>query len=106
MQPAADRMAAALSDTEIRAPSVPLVANVRAAAVSDPDEIRRLLVEQVTGSVRWRESVEFMAREGVMELIEVGAGKALCGMARRINRGLATVAVSGPEDVRGLAGVV
>lgn len=104
MQPAADRMRDALADVAIVAPAVPLVANVRAAAVSDPDEIRRLLVEQVTGSVRWRESVEFMAGEGVAELVEIGAGKALSGMARRIDRSLTTLAVNGPDDVRKLAG--
>lgn len=103
MQPAADRMAEALAGTEIKAPSVPLVANVRAEAVSDPDEIRRLLVEQVTGSVRWRESVAWMAGQGVTEMIEIGAGKALSGMARRIDKALATTAVNGPDDVRKLA---
>ena len=103
MQPAADRMAEALAETEIKAPAVPLVANVRAAAVSEPDVIRHLLVEQVTGAVRWRESVQFMAAQGVTELVEVGAGKALSGMARRIDRALGAVAVNGPEDVTKLA---
>ncbi|MFK7945685.1 MAG: ACP S-malonyltransferase [Paracoccaceae bacterium] len=103
MQPAADRMAEALADTEIAAPRVPLVANVRAEAVNNPGEIRDLLVQQVTGSVRWRESVLFMAAEGVTELVEIGAGKALSGMARRIDRSLAATAVNGPDDVRKLA---
>ena len=103
MQPAADRMAEALADTSIAAPAVPLVANVRAEAVSDPDEIRALLVEQVTGSVRWRESVAWMAGQGVTELVEIGAGKALSGMARRIDRALSAVAVNGPDDVKKLA---
>lgn len=103
MQPAADRMAEALAAVEIAAPAVPLVANVRAAAVSDPDEIRQLLVEQVTGSVRWRESVAYMAAQGVTELVEIGAGKALSGMARRIDRSLAAIAVNGPDDVKKFA---
>lgn len=106
MQPAADRMAEALAGTEIKAPSVPLVANVRAAAVSEPDVIRQLLVEQVTGRVRWRESVQFMAANGVTELVEIGAGKALSGMARRIDRSLATTPVNGPADVAKLAEAV
>ena len=99
MQPAAEVMAEALAGVEITAPAVPLVANVRAAAVSDPDEIRRLLVEQVTGAVRWRESVEFMAREGMTEAWEVGAGKALSGMIRKIDRAIACKPVGTPEDV-------
>ena len=103
MQPAADRMAEALAGTDIKAPAVPLVANVRAEAVSDPEMIRELLVEQVTGSVRWRESVAWMAGQGVTELVEIGAGKALSGMARRIDRALSAVAINGPEDVKKLA---
>ena len=106
MQPAADRMAEALAGTTISAPAVPLVANVRAEAVSEPGEIRDLLVQQVTGSVRWRESVGWMGAQGVTELVEVGAGKALSGMARRINRELATMAVNGPDDVKKLAEAV
>jgi len=99
MQPAADVMAQALADVVINAPVVPLVANVRAEAVTDPDVIRALLVEQVTGSVRWRESVAYMAGEGVSEIWEIGAGKALCGMIRRIDKSVATAAVGTPEDV-------
>ncbi|MEM7422779.1 MAG: ACP S-malonyltransferase [Pseudomonadota bacterium] len=106
MQPAADRVAEALGQTEIAAPRVPIVANVRAAAVSEPDVIRHLLVEQVTGSVRWRESVMFMAAHGVTELVEIGAGKALTGMTRRIDKTLAGRAVNGPDDVRGLAALL
>ncbi|NJC07031.1 [acyl-carrier-protein] S-malonyltransferase [Polymorphobacter fuscus] len=83
MQPAADAMAAALAGTELRAPFVPLVANVTAAVVTDPDEIRRLLVEQVTGTVRWRESVLAMAAMGVTTFVELG-GKVLGPMVRRI----------------------
>lgn len=92
-------MAKALAEVEIKAPAVPLIANVRAAAVSDPDEIRQLLVEQVTGSVRWRESVQFMAAQGVTEAWEIGAGKALSGMIRKIDRAIACQAVGTPDDV-------
>ncbi|MEL6206555.1 MAG: ACP S-malonyltransferase [Pseudomonadota bacterium] len=103
MQPAADEMAEALAEVAIAEPRVPLVANVRAAAVSAPDEIRALLVEQVTGVVRWRESVMWMAGQGVAELWEIGAGKALSGMARRIDKGLGVVAVGTVEQVRAAA---
>lgn len=99
MQPAAEAMAEALAGVEIKAPVVPLVANVRAEAVTDPAEIRELLVAQVTGSVRWRESVAWMAGQGVTEFWEIGAGKALSGMIRRIAPGAATRAVGTPEDV-------
>ncbi len=99
MQPAADVMAEALAGVDIKAPAVPLVANVRAEAVSDPDLIRQLLVEQVTGSVRWRESVQYMAAQGVTEAWEIGAGKALSGMIRKIDRSIAGKAVGTPEDV-------
>jgi [acyl-carrier-protein] S-malonyltransferase len=99
MQPAADAMALALDAVEIAQPKVPVVSNVLAKAVSDPAMIRRLLVEQVTGSVRWRESVMYMAAQGVTEVYEIGAGKALSGMVKRIDRGINAVAVSSPEDV-------
>jgi [acyl-carrier-protein] S-malonyltransferase len=104
MQPAAEAMAEALAGVEIAAPAVPLVANVRAEAVTDPEEIRRLLVAQVTGRVRWRESVARMAAAGVTEMVEVGAGKALSGMIRRIAKDVATRSVGTPEEVRALAG--
>ena len=100
MQPAADAMAAALAEVEIKAPAVPLVANVRAQAVCDPAEIRALLVEQVTGSVRWRESVQFMSGAGVSEIWEIGAGKALSGMVRRIDRRVACRAIATPAEVQ------
>lgn len=103
MQPAADVMAEALAGVETKAPAVPVIANVRAAAVSDPDEIRKLLVEQVTGSVRWRESVQNMAADGVTEFWEIGAGKALSGMIRKIDRANAVRAVGTPEDVKAAA---
>ncbi|MBA3326015.1 MAG: ACP S-malonyltransferase [Rhodobacteraceae bacterium] len=104
MAPAAAAMAEALAGTAIAAPAVPVVANVVAEGVSDPEAIRRLLVEQVTGRVRWRESVIWMTGQGVTETVEIGAGKALSGMVRRIAGELAMRAVSGPDDVRALAG--
>ena len=99
MKPAADVMAEALDDVQINAPAVPVVANVRAAAISDPAMIRSLLVEQVTGSVRWRESVLWMADQGVTEAWEIGAGKALSGMIKRISKDVATNNVGTPDDV-------
>ena len=99
MAPAAEVMAQALADVDISAPKVPLIANVSAEAVSDVDTIRALLVEQVTGSVRWRESVLWMGAQGVSEAWEIGAGKALSGMIKRINRDIETRAVGGPDDV-------
>ena len=104
MQPAADVMAEALSAVDIKAPSVPLVANVRAEAVSDPEEIRTLLIQQVTGSVRWRESVAWMAAQGVTETWEIGAGKALSGMVRRVDRALTVRNVGAPDDIAALKG--
>ena len=86
MQPAADIMANALNDIKLEDPIVPLVANVRANEQNNGDMIKDLLIEQVTGSVRWRESIEFMISKGVSEVFEIGAGKALSGMVRRINR--------------------
>ena len=99
MQPAAIAMADALSQVDIEAPKVSLVANVTAHDVDDPATIRSLLVEQVTGSVRWRESVAFMVENGVTEFWEIGAGKALSGMIRRIAKEVETRAVGTPEDV-------
>lgn len=104
MQPAAEAMAEALAGVTIVAPSVPLVANVRAEAVSDPEEIRQLLIAQVTGRVRWRESVAWMAGQGVTEMVEVGAGKALVGMIRRIAKDVAVRTVGMPAEVKTLAG--
>jgi len=106
MEPAAEVMEQALADVEIAAPSVPLVANVQAEAVNDPAVIRALLVQQVTGSVRWRESVQYMAAQGVTEIWEIGAGKALSGMIRRIEREIATGAVGTPDDVKTAAGAL
>lgn len=99
MAPAADVMAEALEKTEINAPVVPLVANVTAESVADPDTIRRQLVEQVTGAVRWRESVLYMKDKGVGRLVEAGAGKVLSGLARRIDRELTGQALNGPDDI-------
>ena len=99
MAPAAAAMAEALAGVAIRDPKVPLVANVRAQAVTDADEIRALLVAQVTGSVRWRESVEWMVGAGVTDFWEVGAGKALSGMIKRIERGAGLRAIGTPEDI-------
>lgn len=99
MQPAADKMAEALAGAAILAPFVPVVANVTAAPVSSPDDIRRLLVEQVTGAVRWRESVEEMVKLGVTTFVECGAGKVLSGLVKRTNRDAATISVETPDDV-------
>jgi [acyl-carrier-protein] S-malonyltransferase len=99
MQPAAGAMAAALADVAISASRVPLVANVQASAVSDPAQIRALLVAQVTGRVRWRESVQWMAAQGVTEYWEIGAGKALSGMIKRIAEGAQTRAEGTAADV-------
>ena len=103
MQPAAEVMARALGEVEFHAPRVPLVANVRASLVSAPDMIRTLLVEQITGSVRWRESVAFMAAQGVTEIWEIGAGKALSGMVRRTARDVNVRAIGTPDDARAAA---
>ncbi|PTW99149.1 ACP S-malonyltransferase [Pararhodobacter aggregans] len=104
MQPAAEAMAEALAGVSIATPTVPVVANVRAQAVSDPEAIRQLLVEQVTGSVRWRESVAWMGEQGVREFWEIGAGKALSGMIRRIDREAECKAIGTPADIAALKG--
>ena len=103
MHPAANVMAEALAHIHIHPPKIPLIANVRAEAVTDPDQIRDLLVEQVTGSVRWRESVLWAGAQGVTEAYEIGAGKALSGMIRRINRELACTAVNDPAGAKAAA---
>ncbi|MBS8227900.1 ACP S-malonyltransferase [Vannielia litorea] len=103
MGPAAEVMARALAEVDMKNPAVPLVTNVLAHATSNPTTIRSLLVEQVTGRVRWRESVQFMAHEGVTEIWEIGAGKALSGMIRRIDKDVATRAVGTPDDVKAAA---
>ena len=99
MESAAERMAVALAEVKIEMPSLPLVSNVCACAVTDTSTIRSLLVKQITGSVRWRESVMFLAAEGVTEFWEIGAGKALSGMIRRIDRTMTCQNISTPEDI-------
>ncbi len=99
MQPAADAMAEALAKVEMKAPKVPVVANVVASAVSDPEAIRDLLVRQVTGTVRWREGVLYMKEQGVSQLVELGAGKVLSGLAKRIDKELSGVNVGTPADI-------
>lgn len=99
MAPAAEAMAEALADVEMLPPDPPVVANVLARAIEDPDDIRARLVEQVTGAVRWRESVLYMKDAGVETLVELGAGKVLSGLAKRIDRSLSGVAVGTPADI-------
>lgn len=99
MQPAADVMQKALSDVAIKAPVVPVVANVTAEAVSGADEIRDLLVQQVTGSVRWRESVLYMKANGVEQLVECGTGNVLAGLTKRIDKELPALSLQIPEDI-------
>ena len=103
MQPAADAMAEALSGIEINPPSAPVVANVTAIAGQDPDEIRQQLIDQVTGQVRWTESVRFMAAQGVKATIEAGAGKVLSVMNRRTVRELEGLTMGTPEEIDAVA---
>ncbi len=102
MEPAAKVMEMTLAAVEIQPPVVPLVANVLAAPISDPGEIRKRLVEQVTGMVRWRESVEWLAGAGVTTLVEVGAGKVLSGLAKRIAPGAEAITVGTPAEIDAL----
>src|SRR5215813_9257686 len=104
MQPAADAMAEALANVAVRAPVVPVVANVLAGPVGDPVAIVRALVAQVTGTVRWRESVAFMAGKGVTTFYEVGAGKVLSGLVKRIADGASGIAVGTPDDIAAFKG--
>jgi [acyl-carrier-protein] S-malonyltransferase len=106
MAPAAEVMAEALAEATLRPPEVPLVANVTAEPVTSPEAIRRLLVDQVTGMVRWRESVLAMKDAGVDTLVELGAGKVLGGLARRIDRELTGTSVGTPEDIEALIGTL
>jgi [acyl-carrier-protein] S-malonyltransferase len=99
MAPAAERMRAALDETRLAAPAVPLVANVSARPLADPDAIRESLVAQVTGRVRWRETVAGFAAEGVTATVEVGAGKVLTGLARRIDASLEATTINTADDV-------
>jgi [acyl-carrier-protein] S-malonyltransferase len=99
MKPAADAMSEALEKVKLSVPSVPLIANVTAQPVSDPGTIRRLLIEQVMATVRWRESIETMKAEGVTRIFELGAGKVLAGLTKRIAREIEASSVGTPEDI-------
>ncbi len=99
MQPAAEAMAEALAKVQVNAPAVPVVANVLAAAISDPEEIKKRLVEQVTGTVRWRECVGYMTANGVTDIYEIGTGKVLAGLAKRIENSLNAISVGTPADI-------
>jgi [acyl-carrier-protein] S-malonyltransferase len=99
MAPAAEVMAEALSAATVKVPALPLVANVKAEAVTDPTEIRALLVAQVTGTVRWRESVQWMKAQGVERLVEAGAGKVLTGLTKRIDPELTGTTLNTPDDI-------
>jgi [acyl-carrier-protein] S-malonyltransferase len=99
MKPAADVMADALSKTDIKAPAVPVVSNITAQGESDPARIRNLLVDQITGMVRWRESVLWMKAQGVTEIIEIGSGKVLCGLIKRIDKDINCIALNEPEQI-------
>lgn len=102
MAPAAQEMAYALADTVIRPPCVPIVSNVTAKGVTEPSDIRRLLVDQITGMVRWRESVQWMKEQGVTEMVELGAGKVLSGLVRRIDKDIVCESVGTPEGIEAL----
>jgi [acyl-carrier-protein] S-malonyltransferase len=102
MAPAAQEMAYALADTNIRPPFVPVVSNVTAKGVSEPSDIRRLLVDQITGMVRWRESVQWMKEQGVTEMVELGAGKVLSGLVKRIEKDITCESVGTPEGIEAL----
>jgi [acyl-carrier-protein] S-malonyltransferase len=100
MGPAAEAMREALAATDVKAPVIPVISNVRAAPVTAPDDIRKTLVEQVTGAVRWRESIQWMAQNNVDSFVEVGAGKVLAGLVKRIAPEASCVPVGDPESVR------
>jgi [acyl-carrier-protein] S-malonyltransferase len=106
MSPAAGIMAEALAETALRAPLAPLVANASAAATSDPEEIKALLVEQTTRMVRWRESILVFTANEVEEVVEIGAGRVLAGLVRRIDRALSTRSVGAPAEVEALVQVL
>ncbi len=99
MQPAADAMREALASVTVNAPAIPVVANVEAAPITDPNAIRDALVRQVTGTVRWRECVAYMASQGVDSFHEVGSGKVLTGLVKRIAAGASATAIGGPDDI-------
>jgi [acyl-carrier-protein] S-malonyltransferase len=99
MQPAAEAMRAALAQVSMQAPVVPVMANVGAAPLSDPEAIRASLVAQVTGTVRWRECVLAMAEAGVDRFVEAGSGKVLAGLVKRIAAGATTISIGTAEDI-------
>jgi [acyl-carrier-protein] S-malonyltransferase len=99
MRPAADAMAEALANVAIKAPVVPVIANVLAAPISDPEEIKRRLVEQVTGTVRWRECIGYMGANGITDVFEIGSGKVLAGLAKRIVKELNATSIGVPADI-------
>jgi [acyl-carrier-protein] S-malonyltransferase len=106
MQPAAEAMAEALAKVQVNVPAVPVVANVLASPITDPDEIRKRLVEQVTGTVRWRECVQFLAANGITQIYEIGAGRVLSGLAGRIDKSLKATPVGTPADIDAVAGAL
>ncbi|HWK32416.1 MAG TPA: ACP S-malonyltransferase [Hyphomicrobium sp.] len=99
MQPAAEAMAEALAQVQVNAPAVPVVANVLASPISDPEEIKKRLVEQVTGTVRWRECIGYMTANGITDIYEIGTGKVLAGLAKRIENSLNAISVGTPADI-------
>ncbi|MEG3640902.1 ACP S-malonyltransferase [Magnetococcus sp. PR-3] len=103
MQPAADAMEAALAKTTMNNLTIPLVANVNAAVTTDAEMVRKQLVEQVCGSVRWEDSIRAMIAQGVDTFVEIGTGKVLTGMLRRIDKGVKGVTINGPDDLTSLA---
>jgi [acyl-carrier-protein] S-malonyltransferase len=106
MQPAAEKMREALAAVKAQNPAVPIIANVTAQPVQDAETIKELLVQQVTGSVRWSESVETLAKLGVTETVEIGTGKVLSGLVKRINGDLTTRSIEAPEDIDNFAAVL
>ncbi|MGE0053342.1 MAG: ACP S-malonyltransferase [Hyphomicrobium sp.] len=106
MQPAADAMAEALSNVTINAPVVPVVANVLASPISDPDEIRKRLVEQVTGTVRWRECVAYMTANDVTDFFEIGTGKVLAGLVKRTSPSANSMSIGQPADIDAAYGAI
>jgi [acyl-carrier-protein] S-malonyltransferase len=103
MQPAAERLAAALADVEIRAPSVPVVSNATAEPTQDPDRIRAVLIAQVTAPVRWEASIQAIAAIGVTRALELGAGSVLRGLVKRIADGIETTSIGEPHEVDAFA---
>lgn len=106
MKPAAEAMAEALAKVAIKPPAVPVIANVLALPISDPDEIRRRLVEQVTGTVRWRECTLYMAQNGVTDVYEIGAGKVLAGLVKRIHKDFNATSIGMPADIEAAIGLL